>query len=316
MRRQRKVIAGLAFVWLAAACSLGRMEGELEEAVPPTPFWIDQVNGLGCVPPTEAEAGQAQHALQSIELFERFSWPAIGASRYFSQPQIRGTGTDAREICPPANLYPRLSELLVRKRYFDGAYLFHDEVGLARATGARDPKIVDATGRTAFHEAPIIGDDPLKRDVRPLARTVLAEFGAASAAYRERAFAEMSADTAMGTSAAQLAVAAGHPGALERTKALMTDTLDRHKDPIPRNVRDRLFELAYALAFAGQQAVPFMDPVYAMLDRRVESWAPPFGMIDLEPATLCLVLLRVGGDRVRARVAEPPCNAVPLIFPN
>ncbi len=286
-----------------------------QDFVEPEPIWVLRAKRPPCLEPTSQEVEQAAHALRSFELNRRATPMTIGATSYFSRLRYRRIeGERSREVCPPYDLYPRLAELLVNQNYFGGAYIFKDELGIARMMGPRDPAIVDAVARTAFNPHPIMEDDVLKRDIRPLARSVLAEFGSAASAYGQQAFDQMSGDTALGTGAAQIAVAAGHPGALARTEELMDEILGQFPDTIPRDSRNRIFELAYALAFAGPQARDHLDPVLDILDRRVESWAPPYGMVELEPVAMCLVLERVGGPEAEARLSEPPCNTERRVY--
>ncbi len=279
------------------------------------PDWYLRLRAQDCVQPNTMEDEQAALALRSLELFGDAGWMSIGAKKYFSLRRYRTIGLKSQEICAPADLYPRLTEVLITLGVFDRARLSGDEVDLVRMIGPRDPRIIEAVGRTAFSKIFIPSGDGLKKDVRIMARIVLAEFGRSAQAFGERAFNEMSADTPLGTGAAQIAVAVGYPGALDKTEQLMAYTLRRNHDPIPREVRNRLFEPAFAIAFAGPEGRDHLDPVYALLGRRVESWAPPYGTINLEPTTMCFVLRYLGGSRADAHLAQPPCNAEKLVLP-
>jgi hypothetical protein len=64
---------------------------------------------------------------------------------------------------------------------------------------------------------------------------------------------------------------------------------------IPRNTRNRLYELAYAIYFSGEDAKKHAAPIRELMTRRVQSWAPPFGMVDLYPKRMCEVLKRIEG---------------------
>jgi hypothetical protein len=145
---------------------------------------------------------------------------------------------------------------------------------------------------------------------------VLAGFGAAASPWSDLAFGLMSSADPMGTGAAQIAVGAGHPQALARTQALMLDLLDAVPDgrPVPYRARNRLYELAFALGMAGSVAVPYAGPLVTLLGREVESWAPPFGMINYRPVRMCVVGEYIGG-RAAAAARDPEfCRKNPKVY--
>jgi hypothetical protein len=80
---------------------------------------------------------------------------------------------------------------------------------------------------------------------------------------------------------------------------------------VPRLTRNRLYELAFALGMAGEGAQPYAAPFLELLDRRVESWAPPFGMIGLPPARMCPVAQRIGGSVAEAGRTKDFCARRP-----
>jgi hypothetical protein len=296
------VLLGLSLVACGRSEHAGVFDGD--SLVPPIPMWIE--HHTQCVAPDEHENAQAELALRTFELFPNGGSLPIAATKYFGSRRFRSIGV---EVCPPTDLYPRLVELTVQQGHFSGAHLFEDDLRLARQLGPADPRIVEAVARTAFNAQAIVGYEELHRDIRPLARTILAEYGDASRRFSDRAFAEMSGDTELGTSAAQLAVATRRPDAMLKVEQIMTRILRTNRDPIPRRVADRLEELGYALAFGGRDAEPHVGPVLAALDRRREGWAPPFGMVASAPVQLCFVLKRVGGAAARNRLRLPPCNS-------
>jgi hypothetical protein len=99
----------------------------------------------------------------------------------------------------------------------------------------------------------------------------------------------------MGTGAAQVAVAGGHPQALQTVERLMTETLATlpKNRVVPWDTRNRLYEMAYALAFGGEQAKQYVAPLRDLMGRKVQSWAPPFGMVELPPRRMCRVLATI-----------------------
>ncbi|KAJ8134525.1 hypothetical protein OY671_012262 [Metschnikowia pulcherrima] len=84
--------------------------------------------------------------------------------------------------------------------------------------------------------------------------------------------------------------------------------------PIPRLVRNRFYELAFALGMAGERAQPYAQPLIELLDRRVESWAPPFGMIESPPARMCPVARHIGGTVAAAAETKEFCVRRPKAF--
>ena len=145
---------------------------------------------------------------------------------------------------------------------------------------------------------------------------VLAGLGAqAVKPWTQRALAEMSASDQLGTGAAQIAAASGEPEALAKVERLMADLLAAtpRTKAIPRETRNRLYELAYGLGMAGEQAQPYAAPVTDLLSREVESWVPPFGMIALKPARMCAVARQIGGQIAATARTKDFCRA-PKVF--
>ena len=99
----------------------------------------------------------------------------------------------------------------------------------------------------------------------------------------------------MGTGAAQIAVAGGHPQALSNVEALMNQlllTLPAEK-PVPWEKRNRLYEMAQALGYGGQAAKEHIAPLRELMSREVESNATIFGMVALPPRRMCPLLERI-----------------------
>ena len=94
----------------------------------------------------------------------------------------------------------------------------------------------------------------------------------------------MSAEDAMGTGAAQVAVAAGYPDALERTEKLMLMRLAALQDilVVSWHTKHRLYELAYAISFSGEAAKQHLEPIKILMRKKVESWTV-HGMHPLDP---------------------------------
>jgi hypothetical protein len=115
---------------------------------------------------------------------------------------------------------------MLSRGVFSRGHLHANELRPAAALGPRDQRIVEAVARTACHPYAIETEYPEKtQDIRSFARTTLAGFGGAATPWAEMALQASSAEDALGTSAAQLAVAGGHPRALDRVHGLFTDVL-------------------------------------------------------------------------------------------
>lgn len=268
-----------------------------------------------CRAPTVEERAQDRTALEVLRNFRGRPVASLGwgAVEHFSQPWRRAR-TDpldrhAPKPCLEAELQQAVAEAAVRGGVFDSPWLFEPPIALAQQVGPTHPQIVESIARTAFAADPIPSDG-LRTDLRPYARLVLAEFGPAARPFGRQAFAQISALDSMGTGAAQVAVAAGQPGALGRVRQLMTDLLAQTPPdkPIPLLGRNRLYELAFALGMAGPAAEPYAGPLVQLLDRKVQSLAPPFGIVELPPTQMCAVATHIGGASAAAAARRPFCQ--------
>lgn len=310
MRRIGYILLGamlpISFYFLASVSETPSQRSFPIEPMAAVPAWMSSGS---CVPMNETEWAESRLVLQVMEEFPVVHVMHIAAVKHFGRDRYRREGDTAIRVCAPEVLYPRLAELMLSRGMFSRGYLHANELRLAAALGPRDQRIVEAVARTAFHAFPIETKYPeARKDIRSFARTTLAGFGEAAAPWAERAFQAISAEDALGTSAAQVAVAGGHPQALERVHDLLMDALEaRPDDPIPRGIRDRLYELAYAMG--GRRAWEYAGPIHRLLGRKVESWAPPFGMIELPPRRMCRVLEYIGGQQARRALSKPPCDS-------
>jgi hypothetical protein len=277
------------------------------------PLWA--MPQLRCRASTEAEQQQDRLALQVLELFnaDPLNRMRRGAIEHFGSPWQRSRSSLADHgvfPCPPTELYGMLTAIALKAGVFDSPFLFEDELRLAEQLGPRDPRIIDAVGRSAFlrHDIP---DDPSHADLRPYARLILAEFGAASHAWLTQAETQMSADDQMGTGAAQVAVAEGGPEALARARDLLTEVLTAtpKEKPLPILQRNRAYELAFALGMAGTDAQPYSAPIIELMNRKVLLAAPPFGLLELPPMSMCVVARHIGGSAAEAAQSKEFCRA-------
>jgi hypothetical protein len=252
-------------------------------------------------------------ALEVLEVFDADWLNPLqrGAIKHFAHPwrQRRGAPADDKSLpCPPLALHARVAIAAIKAGVFRRPFLHADAISLAQQLGARDAQIVQAVARTALHDSAIPGDN-FKEDLRPYARLVLAEFGSAARQWAEQAMGQVSAESQLGTGAAQVAVAGGAPDALPKVQRLMEQLISAtpRDKPIPRLTRNRIYELAFALGMAGEGAQPYAAPLVELLDRKVESWAPPHGMIGSPPARMCPVAERIGGSVAEAARTKHFC---------
>jgi hypothetical protein len=272
---------------------------ELAKAIP---IWIEQLRDpTRCRVATDREAEVYSTAVKALELEAdtRPLWLGIGAQQFLSIGLYREEEHDSSPICPPAGIYARAANAITASKSFS-TYLVDYQLRLAGKLPDPSPYVVSAVAAVAFEEKAHHTQDvylPLL-DLRPIARTVLASYGGSASAYRERAFGVMSANDSLGTGAAQIAAATGDPAALDRVKMLMEGILSSipKAEGIGLEQRDRLYELAYAMYFAGPDAAKYASPIQELMDRKVMSRAPPFGLVDLPPKQMCHVLDKIFGQ--------------------
>lgn len=279
-----------------------------QEPIEVVPKWIG--GGRPCTPMNEDERAKELRTLDVLREFPRAHVMHIAAERHFGLERYRKIDDRTTlRLCPPADLDEEIATTTLKQGTFNRSHLFTEELNLARRLGPRDPKIVQGTAGTAFNPHPIRADWGAPGDIRNLARVVLAEFGAHAAPWATQAFNAISIDDPYGTTAAQIALAGGHPQAAARIATLLDEILQKHsRDPIPRTARNRFYDLAYALAILGPAAEPHAQPVTRIMSRKVQSWAPPFGMVELAPRRMCRVLELIGGPGTEQTLASAICR--------
>jgi hypothetical protein len=263
------------------------------------PLWMKSSR---CLIENDPESREDELAVAVFRTFPDWSAMKNAAFNYFGELRIRKEADAFLKLCPNTAVYDEFAKLSVSGHYWrvGGFPGDHDlaHLRVARNLGPRYPEIVAETG---FAAQPIEDRRELSGDIRPLARVILAEFGAAAAPWSVQAFGAMGGGTELEATAAQIAVVTHHPGALEKTAALLNGILhDYPDDPIPDYAWMRFFELAFALAAAGSDARPFIDPVVKMTCRKIDVWAPPFGWVPGPPSEMSRVLEIVGVDRYRS----------------
>lgn len=312
MATKRSFMVGLLAIGslLGGAVALVRLgafshDDLTEKVITGTPLWAYDVP---CKDPDESVLQRAAVALEALKTFPSpREDEARRAVRFF------GFGWTLGRLCSSDRLFEAVADAATAAGFFDERYLGEPSLWLAQQLGPRNPRIVEALARTAFSET-AVPSDGLRWDLRPFARLVLGEFGRTTAPWSKRAFDEMSIRDPLTTSAALVAVGGGHPRARERTRALMNSLLGSVGNPIPYRTRNRLYDLSVALAMAGPAAEPYADPLIALLGRTVESWAPPFGMIDYRPVRMCNVALRIGGRVAAVARGQDYCRKTPKVY--
>jgi hypothetical protein len=300
-----RAILGLVFcITVGYSCiAIGQSEKakwELANALPPyTPS--------ECVAPNARERSLLELAVSVIETVgeDNINSLDIGAQKYLARNQFRSEGTRRVAVCTPDDILRRLAAGFDMRKGFGKGRLVEYQLELAARLPTRSPYIVEAVGKSAFNANIQESDTFRRRDIRPFARTVLAGFGAESRAFQALAYEQMSIKDSLGTGAAQVAAATGHPDALPRIERMMQETLAAipADKAIPRATRDRLYELAWAINFSGDSGRRHTKPIHVMMQRKVQSWAPPFGIVELRPKRLCGVLRRIeGADSVKPYV--------------
>lgn len=312
-----------AAVLIVIAAVVGFGAGRYWEPTPPLavaiPTWVPQrKDPTVCLPPDEQEQRVFDTAVTVLEL-NKGTWIGIGAQKFLSHGLYRKQDEDYVPVCPPPDIYPRTEKVLTTTNGFMG---FLDEYQLVLAGRLHDPSdyIVERIAAVAFEDKPHIRQEQHNRplDLRPLARTVLASYGRRAEAYRDRAFQELSTGDSLGIGAAQIAASTGHPAALGRVKNQMEEVLASIPagESIGLEQRDRLYELAYAMYFAGAEAQPYAAPIKELMTRKVifreNSFFGPFSR---SPKQMCHVLDKIFGKEQSPSRTHQFCNDEKYPYP-
>jgi hypothetical protein len=288
-----RLAAVLTALYLTAACDhKPTVQWQLAAAVPPNA-------PSACVSPNERERSLLELAVSAIEQSGEGNpnWLDIGAQKYLARHQFRREGSHYIAVCTPAEVLRRVASAFEVRKGLGKGRLVEYQLELAFRLPTRSTNVVEAVGKSAFSSQVQESDIFKQRDIRPYARTVLASFGREAQAFQALAYEQMSMEDSMGTGAAQVAAATRHPGALPRIERMMEEALaDVPVDGVvPRAVRDRLYELAWAIYFAGDAGKAHTKPIHLMMNRKVQSLAPPFGIVELRPKRLCNILAGIEG---------------------
>lgn len=276
-----------------------------------------------CQPPTPIDIEQANLAAEVLGKADADYSLLFGAEKFLANgPFHIGRSFrpgDLNGICLPHDIFARVarSESVIQG-FVPSGNLDEIQLRLAAWFSEPDPKVITSVAASAWL-APAKPTRMPRVDLRPVARTVLAGFGRTAAApYAERAFREMSGDDSLGTGAAQIAAAAGYPGALSRIEFMMTELLRTTPAdaPVPYIAKHHFYELAYALYYAGSDGLAHLAPVRQIMKRSVITLAVEFGHIPTQPRQMCALLdLMEGKDKSEAHQYDYCRDTQPYDFP-
>jgi hypothetical protein len=235
-----------------------------------------------CVKTNPSEKHQYELAVQILESkASRSSWLDIGAVKFLANGIYRKTDEITQRTCAPDNIYQRAS-LAMESRVLFPPKIQEYHLKLASKISNPSNYIIKTVARVAF--SPQIQLDNGK-DMRPIARSILASFGTKAKEYGDISFKEMSANDPLGTGAAQIAAATRYPKALSRIQELMYEILET-SEPINREERMRFYELAYAYLADKEAAEKYTAPIHDFMARDFAAWILP-------PKDMCRVLLKI-----------------------
>ncbi|UJW84271.1 hypothetical protein [Devosia sp. SL43] len=261
---------------------------ELVRAEPPAGLLL--AGRDDCAIPTEREYALTLAAIDVLSFSAQEGGSlAIGAHKFLANSRYRDVG---QPVCDSLESFQRAVQLINGSDHLRRGRPVEYTLNLIARLPGPHSELVAIVAASAFNDTPQESEYFARRDLRPLARATLASLGLVATPFAGRAFAEISAHDSMGTGAAQVAVAGQHPRALDSVERLMADLLATlpKDDVIAWDTRNRLYELAYALAYGGAAAASHAAPIKELMTRRVESNATIFGMIDLQPKRMCRVL--------------------------
>lgn len=263
-----------------------------------------------CEPPSERELKVLEAAADAIALDDEpiSNWLTIGAQKTLGNGLIRSRPKGSVLICTPASVMNRVGSLLKEPKGLGAGQLVEYQLQLAGKIPNPNEIVIEQVGNAAFNDSKQHSEDFPRQDIRPLGRSTLATFGKRAVAFRDVAMQQMSSETSLGTGAAQVAAAIGDPAALPRIIEMINVKVGKLPPDavIPLDARDRLLELAWAIYFAGDAGRTASASIHGLMKRKVESRAPPFGIVELSPKRLCGVLELIEGPA--ATVPYPYCR--------
>ena len=261
-----------------------------------------------CVGQTENGRARAELGLTVMETFQRYE-------RMFDAAMGMFGIADGKAECLSEEFKQQISNAAANAKVWDYGLAGRERLSLAQQLAGRDQAMVDDVARVAFALRPI--EDGASTDIRPEARSILASFGLRAATYKERALKLMNASDSLGTSAAQVAAASQDSIAVSAVADLLRGELKQATGKaVPRVQAKRIVELAYAIGAAEEAERPYANLLIAVLNRDVESFAPPFGIIERPPTEICRALKRVGGPNAEHAIRGRRCAGKWFLLPS
>lgn len=302
-----RILALIAFAAAISAC--GNAVSELSRAEP------SNLRGA-CEQPTERESKILQSAADAIALDEApiSNSLTIGGQKLLGYGLVRTGSRTSQRVCTPQPIFAQVGAALNAPKGLGAGQLVEYQLQLAVQLPNPSDFVIDQVGRAAFNSDKQHSEIFPRQDIRPFARSALASFGKRASAFRQSALKEMSSDSALGTGAAQVAAAVGDPTALPRIVEML-DSLLSSVPPnaaIPLDKRDRLLELAWAIYFAGDAGRSASKSIHKVMPRKVESRAPPFGIVEISPKRFCRVLELIEGQPAIAQYSYCLDTAIPF----
>jgi hypothetical protein len=280
-----------------AACSQQPASKPWREALALT----DGLEVRKCVVATKVEAEQIELAARALEYDDpnkTFGSMRIGAAKTLGSDIWSKVNGVSYPVCLDKSIYDRIGLALARQGGLGKHRIVEYELLLALKISDPPQVLVDDVARVAFSEVPWQSEIFVYEDIRPLARAVLASYRIRASKYGDLASKQMNSDSALGTGAAQIAVATNQLGSLEKTMQMM-DSLIRSFPPqqtIPWNVRNRFYELAWALTYSTEKTSERVAAIEKIMSRKVQSNATTFGMVDLSPKKMCTVMAKISPE--------------------
>lgn len=268
-----------------------------------------------CVPPNERELQILQTAANAISLDDRSqsNFLSIGAMQVLGYGLYSRNSKTSWRICTPEKILDQVGSALAVYGLTEAR---PSEYAIQLAVQLPNPSdlVIQQVGNVAFNASKQHSDLLRQQDIRPMARSALARFGARAVAFSDVAVREMNSRSSMGTGAAQVAAATGHPAALPWITREFNELLGGvpTKAAIPIDTRDRLLELAWAIYFAGDAGRSSAVAIHRLMAKKVESRAPPFGIVEIWPKSFCRVLELIEGRSARDTYAYCLDDSVPF----
>lgn len=257
------------------------------------PFSLKPIKA--CLPYNEEEKAKLDIVLTTLEAFHGEGWMNIGAQKFLARGLYRKDGKYFERVCTPVNYYQKAAAIIDKNNLIHKYHPDRNTIRLINKLSYVNSDALRMLEGIGLGDVPLY-TDVLHQDLRPYILYTLAGKTEKGAPYAQRAFVKMSYSNAIGTGAAQVAVAGGHPEALERVEEMMNEILEQYNidDTIPYNIKFRLYELAYAIYFGGEKAHDHMTPIYLLMKHKVQSHALQFGLVDLNPTRMCDLLKLMG----------------------